>query len=126
MTIWTIILYVAVILVALMLIALILVQQSKSGGLGGTFGGVGESLMGGQAGSHLTKATVWMSVVFFALILILATVISHRWGMSEGNETIQNLIDEKAPEVEQVVDTQAVEPVAEKIETPAEPVAEAK
>ena len=82
--------------------------------------------MGGQAGSHLTKATVWLSVVFFALILILAMVISHRWGMSEGSEAIQNLIDEKAPQVEQVVDAQVVENAAEKVEVPAAPAAEAK
>lgn len=94
MAFWTIILYVAVILVALMLIALVLVQQSKSGGLGGTFGGVGESLMGGQAGSHLTKATVWLTVVFFVLILLLAMVISRGWAASEANKGVNQLLDE--------------------------------
>ena len=93
MAVWTIILYVAVILVALMLIALILVQQSKSGGLGGTFGGVGESLMGGQAGSHLTKATVWLTVVFFILILLLAMVISRGWAVSEENKGVNQLLE---------------------------------
>jgi preprotein translocase subunit SecG len=105
MAFWTIILYVAVILVALMLIALILVQQSKSGGLGGTFGGVGESLMGGQAGSHLTKATVWLTVVFFVLILLLAMVISRGWAVSNENKEIDQLLNEKAPvQVEAVIE----------------------
>ena len=49
MTFWAVILYAAVILVAILLIALVLVQQSKGGGFGGAFGGLGESILGAQA-----------------------------------------------------------------------------
>ncbi|MBQ9789744.1 MAG: preprotein translocase subunit SecG [Lentisphaeria bacterium] len=117
MAVWTIVLYVAVILVALMLIALILVQQSKSGGLGGTFGGVGESLMGGQAGSHLTKATVWLTVVFFILILLLAMVISRGWAVSDDNKEINQLLSEEVPAQVEAVEKAADEAVKKVEET---------
>jgi len=71
------ILYALVIVVALLLTILILIQPSKSGGFGAVFGGVGESVFGARAGSHLTKATVVMTVIFFVLALALAAIIGH-------------------------------------------------
>lgn len=70
-------LYVVVVLVALLLIGLILIQHSK-GGLGSTFGGVGEAVFGARAGNHLTKMTVILTTLFFVLILILAVIAGHR------------------------------------------------
>ena len=63
------ILYALVIVVALLLTILILIQPSKSGGFGAVFGA--------RAGSHLTKATVVMTVIFFVLALALAAIIGH-------------------------------------------------
>jgi len=78
-------LYVIIVLVSLLLIGLILVQQSKGGGgLGGTFGGMGESVFGARAAGHLSKLTVVMTTLFFVLILLLAVLTSHR-----GHEGIQ-------------------------------------
>ena len=73
----TVLLYALVVVVALLLIGIILVQPSKSGGMGAAFGGVGESVFGAQAGSHLTKATVIMTAVFFLVTLVLASLIEH-------------------------------------------------
>jgi preprotein translocase subunit SecG len=73
----TVILYALVVLTGLLLTGLILIQPSKGGGMGSAFGGVGESVLGGQAGSHLTKATVWLTAVFFVVALVLATLIGH-------------------------------------------------
>lgn len=70
-------LYALVVVVALLLIGLILIQPAKSGGMGAAFGGVGESVFGGKAGSHLTKATVWMTAIFFVVCLALAVLIGH-------------------------------------------------
>ena len=73
----TVFLYALVVVVSLLLIGIILIQPSKSGGMGAAFGGVGESVFGGQAGSHLTRATVIMTAVFFVVALILAALIGH-------------------------------------------------
>ena len=77
MGILTVILYALVVVTGLLLIGLILIQPSKGGGMGSAFGGVGETVLGAHAGSHLTKATVWMTSLFFIIALVLATLIGH-------------------------------------------------
>jgi preprotein translocase subunit SecG len=72
------VLYTVVVIVALLLIGLILIQQSKSGGFGSTFGGVGESVFGAQAINHLSKLTVILTTVFFILTLLLAALSGQR------------------------------------------------
>lgn len=72
-----IVLYVVVIINALLLIGLILIQQSKGGGFGSTFGGVGESVFGARAGTHLTKLTVILTTMFFVLTLVLVVINGH-------------------------------------------------
>lgn len=64
--------------IALIIIALVLVQQSKEGALGSSFGGVGESVFGAEAGGHLAKLTVIFSVLFLSITLALAIIIGHR------------------------------------------------
>ena len=67
-----------VVILAILLIALILVQPSKSGGgFGSAFGGLGESVFGAQAMSHLSKLTVWCISIFFVLTLASAIVAGH-------------------------------------------------
>ncbi len=73
-----IILYALVVLIAVLLTCLILIQPSKSGGgLGASFGGVGESVFGAHASSHLTKLTVIMITIFFVVGLALAVISGH-------------------------------------------------
>jgi preprotein translocase subunit SecG len=53
--------------------------------MGAAFGGIGESVFGGKAGSHLTKTTVIMTTIFFVAALGLAAVIGHEGaGQDEG------------------------------------------
>ena len=78
MSILATILNTLVVLLAILLIALILVQPSKSGGgFGSAFGGLGESVFGEQAMSHLSKLTVWCISIFFILTLASAIVAGH-------------------------------------------------
>ena len=79
-------LYVMIVVVSLLLIGIILIQPAKSGGMGAAFGGIGESVFGGKAGSHLTKATVVMTALFFVLTLALAALIGHGVKLSGGSE----------------------------------------
>lgn len=96
----TVFLYVLVVLAAVLLIGLILIQPAKSGGMGAAFGGIGESVFGGKAGSHLTKATVWLTAIFFIIALALAALIGHGVRLSTSGETaVDSLLeaDAKAP-----------------------------
>lgn len=67
------------IFVALVLIALVLVQDTKSGSLGGAFGGGGSSSLLGATGATTLaqKATRWAAVVF-AITCISLTMYSTR------------------------------------------------
>ncbi len=92
----TVFLYALVVVVALLLIGIIMIQPSKSGGMGAAFGGIGESVFGGQAGSHLTKATVVMTAVFFVLTLILASLIGHGVSVNAVDTGVRAQLEEAA------------------------------
>lgn len=66
------------VIIAVLLVLLILVQQSKDGGFGSAFGGMGESVFGVQATSHLAKLTVIFAGAFLFITLLLAVVTGHR------------------------------------------------
>jgi len=87
MSIIVVFLYALVVVLSLLLIGRVLIQPAKSGGMGAAFGGIGESVFGGKAGSHLTKATVVMTALFFVLTLALAALIGHGVKLSGGGET---------------------------------------
>ena len=88
MSVLIVFLYALVVVISLLLIGLILIQPSKSGGMGAAFGGIGESMFGGKAGSHLTKATVWLTAVFMILALALAVLIGHGFRMESTDSGI--------------------------------------
>ena len=91
----TVFLYVMIFIVALLLITLIMIQPSESGGMGAAFGGIGESVFGGKAGSHLTKSTVVLTTVFFVIALALAAVIGHRG--SDSAELLKKAAEQVEP-----------------------------
>ena len=70
--------YTAVVIIAVLLIALILVQPSKGGGLGSAFAGIGDSVFGAHTMGHLSKITIVLLCIFFALTLALAVAAGHR------------------------------------------------
>ena len=120
MSVLIVFLYALVVVVSLLLIGLILIQPSKSGGMGAAFGGIGESMFGGKAGSHLTKATVWLTAIFMVLALILAILIGHGARMeSSGSGVEKELAAAKAQTaqktaVEAVKKAPAAKPAARK------------
>ena len=93
----TVFLYVLVVIASVLLIGLILLQPAKSGGMGAAFGGVGESVFGGKASNHLTKATVYLTAIFFIIALALAALIGHGVRISgAGNSSVDALLKEQA------------------------------
>ena len=116
------VLYTVVVIVALLLIGLILIQQSKSGGFGSTFGGVGESVFGAQAINHLSKLTVILTTVFFILTLLLAALSGQR---AEDNRSLKAIDHQLAVDAEPAVEAVpattdvAVKKAAEKLTVPA-------
>lgn len=113
-------LYALVVVVSLLLIGIILIQPAKSGGMGAAFGGVGESVFGGKAGSHLTKATVWMTALFFVLCLALAVLIGHGMKVDSSNDGLEKELAAKKveakPEVKKVEAKAEAKPAVKKAE----------
>ena len=100
----TVFLYVLVVIAAILLVGLILLQPAKSGGLGAAFGGVGESVFGGKAGSHLTKATVYLTAIFFIIALLLAALIGRGVRISGAGESqVDSFLTEKAADTAEKV-----------------------
>ena len=99
------------ILVSLFLMLVILMQRaSSSGGLGAAFGGgVADSAFGADTGNILTKATIWATVAFFTLSLLLYL----------------GFMSTKRPEAERQLLTPAAEMDQGLSESPALPVAPA-
>lgn len=63
----------------LFLIGIILIQESKSGGLSGAFGGGGgQSLLGARAGRELSRWTTYGTVIFCVLLLIIGILCNYQ------------------------------------------------
>ena len=61
------------ILVCVVLCFVILIQESKSSGLGASFGGAAsDSLFGTSTADVLKSFTAWLAVVFFGMCIILS------------------------------------------------------
>ena len=94
----TVLFYIALILfliVCLMLTLVILIQESKSLGLGASFGGdPGESVFGTSTAQVLKKFTASLAIVFMAACVILS-IWSARLGSKHQKAPVQ--IEEVAP-----------------------------
>jgi len=99
MSVLIVFLYALVVVISLLLIGIVLIQPAKSGGMGASFGGIGESVFGGKAGSHLTKATVVMTSLFFVLTLLLAALIGRgHWKSGGSGAAVGRTLTQAVPE----------------------------
>jgi preprotein translocase subunit SecG len=74
-------------LLCIVLCLVILIQESKSLGLGASFGGdPGESLFGTSTAEVLKKFTAWLAVVF-----MISCVLLSLWSASIGEKRLQSL-----------------------------------
>lgn len=63
------------VIISLLMILTILMQRPKSEGLGAAFGGgLTDNLFGAQTTTVLTKFTVWLGGLFFALTLLISVL----------------------------------------------------
>ena len=86
------------IVTAVLLIFVILLQKSKSHGMGGVVGGMGESVFGPQMGNVLTKITVILMIIFLASTLALAMIGARR---SAGTSSVTDDLPDDVPVSEQ-------------------------
>jgi len=67
------------VIVCILLILVVLMQRPKNEGLGAAFGsGVTENIFGAQTATVLTKATVYLGCIFFAVTLLLTLLTARQ------------------------------------------------
>lgn len=65
----------------------VLVQESKSMGLGASFGGdAGESIFGTSTAAVMKKITAWLGIIFMAACIMLSL-----WTQALGRNTSKNI-----------------------------------
>ncbi len=65
-------------LLCMLLCTVILLQESKSTGLGASFGGeAGDSLFGTSTAEVLKKFTAWLAIIFLCTCVLLSLWTSH-------------------------------------------------
>ena len=74
MSVLGIVLLVIFCIISILLIFLVAIQDEKSSGLGGIFGGSAQKAFGGNTGSFITKATTILAVCFMVLSLVVAII----------------------------------------------------
>lgn len=69
------------VLVSLLLIFIVAIQSEDNAGLGGVFGGSGDTAFGGQTNKVINKITAWIVVAFFVLAVVIG-ILSKTSGLS--------------------------------------------
>ncbi len=74
MGVLSVVLLVIFCIISILLIFLVAIQDEKSSGLGGIFGGGAEKAFGGNTGAFITKTTTVLAICFMVLSLVVAIV----------------------------------------------------
>jgi preprotein translocase subunit SecG len=84
------------VIVCALLILVVLMQRPKNEGLGAAFGSsMTENIFGAQTATVLTKATVYLGCIFFAVTLLL-TVLTARQSMQHRVGVLENEVRKTA------------------------------
>ena len=85
-------------LVALAIIGLIMLQQGKGADMGASFGaGASQTLFGSDgSGNVLTRATAWLTALFFATSFGLAVIAKNKTTVSFDADVPMPLMEEQA------------------------------
>jgi preprotein translocase subunit SecG len=100
------------VIVCVLLTLVVLMQRPKNEGLGAAFGsGVTENIFGAQTATVLTKATVYLGCIFFAVTLLL-TVLTARQSMNRRVGVLENEVRKAAASATPKPATTAASPQA--------------
>jgi preprotein translocase subunit SecG len=100
------------VIVCILLTLVVLMQRPKNEGLGAAFGsGMTENIFGAQTATVLTKATVYLGCIFFAVTLLL-TVLTARQSMNRRVGVLENEVRKAAASATPKPATTAASPQA--------------
>jgi preprotein translocase subunit SecG len=80
-----------IIIASLILGFIVLIQNPKGGGLSGTFGGVGNQLMGVKQTTDVLEKGTWIFAAVVGLLCVLSPAFIPAEGGKEDNDLINNI-----------------------------------
>ena len=80
-----------VILASALLGIIVLIQNPKGGGLSGTFGGLGNQIMGVKQTNDVLEKGTWLFAGIVAILCITSTLFFSSGDSSTGSDVIKNL-----------------------------------
>lgn len=105
-----VVLLVAFVIICVLLVLLVLVQDENSSGMGGLLSGGNSAAFGSHSASILTKTTVVLAILFFAVTLTLAKVLPSK-NLSSDSDLLNAAQAEGNVSVEETVpETETAEP----------------
>jgi preprotein translocase subunit SecG len=80
-----------IIIASVILGFIVLIQNPKGGGLSGTFGGVGNQLMGVKQTTDVLEKGTWIFAAAVGLLCLISTAFIPKDGSNSGNDLINNV-----------------------------------
>lgn len=80
-----VVLLVAFVIICILLVLLVLVQDQDNGGMGGLLSGGNSAAFGSHSATILTKTTIVLAILFFAVTLCLAKVLPSKSKISDAS-----------------------------------------
>jgi preprotein translocase subunit SecG len=82
---------VLIIIASIILGMIVLIQNPKGGGLSGTFGGVGNQLMGVKQTTDVLEKGTWIFAAVVGILCLISPAFIPKEGTSKGNDLLNNV-----------------------------------
>ncbi len=82
---------VLIIIASLILGLIVLIQNPKGGGLSGTFGGVGNQLMGVKQTTDVLEKGTWIFAAVVGILCLVSPAFIPKEGVSTGKDILKNM-----------------------------------
>ena len=82
---------VLIIIASIILGMIVLIQNPKGGGLSGTFGGVGNQLMGVKQTTDVLEKGTWIFAAIVGILCLVSPAFVPKDGANKGNDLLNNI-----------------------------------
>lgn len=82
---------VLIIIASVILGLIVLIQNPKGGGLSGTFGGVGNQLMGVKQTTDVLEKGTWIFAAAVGILCLVSPAFIPKEGTTKGNDLLNNV-----------------------------------
>lgn len=87
----TVVFLILIVIISILLCIIILIQNPKGGGLAGTFGGVGNQMMGVQQTNNVLEKGTWILAGLICFLSIISVLFFSSGTSAPGSDVLKNL-----------------------------------